>query len=118
MRLLVIAALVVALVPGATAGRRPDAALRIVDWTPLTVRGTGFAAGEQVRLTLRTGRPRTVSRTTRAGRSGTFRAAFGLLVALDPCRGTLVVTATGSRGSRATVKRPCRPPSTAPPRKG
>jgi hypothetical protein len=118
MRLLAIAAAVVALVPAATAGRQADAALRVVDWTPLTVRGTGFAPGEHVRLTLRTGRPRAVSRTARAGSAGTFRAAFGLFVALEPCRGSIVVTATGSRGSRASVKRACLPPSTAPPRKG
>jgi hypothetical protein len=118
MRWLAMVALVVALVPAATAGRPPDADLRIVDWTPLTVRGTGFAPGERVLITLRTGRPRAVSRAARAGRAGTFRAAFGLFVAVEPCRGTLVVTATGSRGSRASVKRPCRPPSTAPPRKG
>ena len=118
MRVLTIALAAVALVPAATAGRQPDATLRVVDWTPLTVRGTGFASGERVVVTLRTGRPRAVSLTTRAGSSGRFRAAFGLLVAIEPCRGTIVVTATGSRGSRASVKRACRPPSAAPPRMG
>ena len=117
VRLLAIALLAAALaLPawGRDAGRAP--ALRIVDRTPLTVSGTGFGAREEVRLTLRTGRARAFARSTRADAAGAFRAAFGVLVAVEPCRGALVVTATGSRGSRATVRRSCRPPSVRPPR--
>lgn len=95
-------------------GSRPE--LRVVRDTPLTVAGSGFAAGERVRLTLRTGRARAFVRNAQAGSEGRFRTAFPLLVALDPCRGTIVVTATGSRGGTATWKRACRPPSTRPPR--
>ena len=110
MRLLAIGVLAVVLVPAGAAQQRRAPALRVVDWAPFTVRGSGFAAGEKVQLTLRTGRPRAIVRTTSATGDGTFRAGFGL-VAVAPCHGTLSVTARGSRGSRASLKQPCRPPS-------
>jgi hypothetical protein len=99
---------------GSGAGLTPE--LRIVDRTPLTVAGTSFAARERVTLTLRTGRARAITRAARADARGAFRAGFDLLVAVEPCRGALVVTAAGSRGSRATVRHGCRPPSVRPPR--
>jgi hypothetical protein len=54
--------------------------------------GTGFRSGELVRLT---GVP---VRQVRASAKGTFTVRFGG----DPCR-SLTVTATGSKGSRASV---------------
>jgi hypothetical protein len=92
-------------------GSAADPRLELVKRTPLTLRGTGFASEERVVLTLRAGARRAVTLRVRAGSAGGFRASFGLLVATDPCEGTLVVTATGSDGSRATWKRACRPPS-------
>jgi hypothetical protein len=112
-----LAAVALLVVSGWTAGggeSRP--ALRVVATAPVTVAGTGFAAGERVRLTLRAGRARPSTRTVDAGRDGRFRARFNALLAVEPCSGTLVVTAAGSRGSRASWKRVCRPPSTRPPR--
>jgi hypothetical protein len=119
MRALPIVALGAALVvsawgPGRAEGTRPT--LRVVDRVPLTVVGTGFAAKEDVRLTLRAGVARPASRSARADGDGRFRAAFRALLAVEPCRGALVITAAGSQGSRASWKRACRPPSTSPPR--
>ena len=93
---------------------RPD--LRVLRTAPLTVAGTGFVARERVRLTLRVGHRKPVSLRVRATRNGGFRAAFDLLLAVEPCEGSLVLTATGSRGSTASWKRTCRPPSRRPPR--
>jgi hypothetical protein len=113
--LLAVLAAVLALPAWGRDGARAPA-LRIVDRTPLTVAGTGFAPREEVRLTLRTGRARGFARAARADAAGAFRVAFDVLVAVEPCRGALVVTATGARGSRATVRRGCRPPTVRPPR--
>jgi hypothetical protein len=110
MRRLSIVALALVLVPAGAARNQRAPTLRVVDLAPLTVRGTGFVPAEKVRLALRPGRPRAVVRTVSAGPSGSFRAGFGL-AAVEPCRGAVVITATGSRGSRASVRRPCRPPS-------
>jgi hypothetical protein len=95
----------------ASAGASPPT-LRATSLTPFTIRGTGFAAQEQVRLELRVGRRQPTLRRVRADRDGRFTAKFGLFVALDPCTGTVVVTATGAAGSHATYKKQCRPPST------
>jgi hypothetical protein len=97
---------------GPDGGSRPE--LRLVRTVPLTVAGSGFAAREHVRLTLRAGKRRPATRSVQATRTGTFRAAFDLLIAVDPCEGSLVITATGSRGSSAWLKRTCRPPSRRP----
>jgi hypothetical protein len=94
-------------------GPRPE--LRVLRTAPLTLAGSGFAAREHVRLALRAGRRQPIVRNVQATASGRFRATFGLLVAVEPCEGTLVLTATGSRGSGASWKRECRPPSRRPP---
>jgi hypothetical protein len=119
MRALAIAGVIVALL-GAAWSRAPDggtrAALRVVDSTPLTVAGSGFVGRERVSLRLRVGHRRPAVRSVRATQGGSFRVAFGPLLAVDPCEGAVVITATGSRGSTASWKRACRPPSTRPPR--
>jgi hypothetical protein len=84
-------------------------AIRPVTLAPLIVRGTGFVARERVRLVVRAGRSRPHVRNVVADRNGRFRARIGLLVAVEPCSGTLTVRATGSRGSRAAFQRRCRP---------
>ena len=111
--LLVVA--LAALLLGPAGGARSAPELRVVRNVPLTVQGSGFDARESVVLTLRSGRARPVRETALADARGRFRAAFDAFVAIDPCRGTLSVTATGSQGSHATWKRVCRPPSTRPP---
>lgn len=93
------------------AGASEDPRLELVRPVPLTLSGSGFKGEERVVLTLRVGARRAVTLRVRASGAGRFRASFGLFVATDPCEGSLVVTATGSRGSRQTWRRVCRPPS-------
>ena len=67
----------------------------------------------QVKVTLTNG-SRTFTRLVRASSSGGFTVRF-TLAAVDPCRGTLSVSATDGRGSTARWKRQCRPPSETDP---
>ena len=108
MRQLVACVALVARVLGAasakgSADRAPS--LRLVDVSPVTFRGAGFARLERVRVAL-TRNGRTTARRTRSSRAGTFPVSYGLL-ALDPCRGAIVVSAIGGLGSRATYRRAC-----------
>jgi hypothetical protein len=94
---------------GASSGLTNErATIRLVDMAPVTFRGSEFAARESVRVTV-VRQTKRFSKTVRANAQGAFRVTFGL-IAIDVCRGTIQVTATGDRGSRATFKRACRPP--------
>ena len=84
--------------------------LKIRSLVPLTVVGSGFAAHERVALTLRRAGKRVTTKRVLSSLGGTFRARFSPLVATDSCRGSLVVVALGTAGSRASVSRSCRPP--------
>ena len=75
--------------------------------------GSRFHPGARVTVTLRNGARRHVHEV-RASVAGSFVVRFGH-VAIDPCRGTLSVTALDGRGARATWTRVCRPPSTTDP---
>jgi hypothetical protein len=110
MRLIVLVACVALVLGAASAEGSADRApsLRLVDVFPVTFRGAGFARLERVRVAL-TRNGRTTARRTRSSQAGTFRVSFGLL-ALDPCRGAIVVRATGGLGSRATYRRACQAP--------
>jgi hypothetical protein len=110
MRLVAFVACLALVLGAASAEGSPDRApsLRLVDVVPVTFRGAGFARLEQVRVAL-TRNGRTTARRARSSRAGTFRVSFGLL-ALDPCRGAIVVRATGGLGSRATYRRACHAP--------
>jgi hypothetical protein len=115
-RLLVVFVIpaLVALLASAEPGAAAAPTLRPVSLAPLTLRGAGFQARERVRLTLTT---RTLARraTLTAGVAGGFTYKPALLVAVDPCRGTIVVSAVGlSSGRRASWKRVCRPPDVWP----
>jgi hypothetical protein len=89
-------------------GRIAAPHVRIAGTAPLTVIGTGYKPGTRVEVTASTGRARrTVS--VRAGSAGGFRVRFSVLFAVEPCHGTLVITAKGADGETASVKRPCRP---------
>jgi hypothetical protein len=84
--------------------------LRPLNLALLTMRGTGFQPRERVRVTL-SARANVWRTTLRAGAAGRFTYRPEDLVAVDPCRGTIVVTALGlSSGRRATWKHVCRPP--------
>ena len=108
-------ALVAAWLAAGFAASASTPTLRPITETPLVLSGTGFDAGEAVRVELAPGigRKRAV-KTVRASAAGRFRVAFGL-VALEPCRRAVVAVASGSDGSRATWSRPCRPDHGQPP---
>jgi hypothetical protein len=87
-----------AAVQGASDGA---ATIKVVDRTPLTLRGTGFSAGEHVRVIVRTTSTRQQRLT--ATRSGSFVAAFR--ASYNRCSG-LSAFAFGSGGSRAQLLLP------------
>jgi hypothetical protein len=116
VRVALVAALLVAVVSSTSvsaAGTRAPA-LRVVDLTPITVRGTGFRPGERVRLVL-TADSRHV-RTVLAGGAGGFIARFGAVYE-DYCA-RFQLRATGSSGAVAvTVRKPplsCAAPDPVP----
>lgn len=113
--LAVVLALAVLAVAAGNASARTDrqaAVLRLVDMAPVTFRGSQFVSGEDVRVTLHRQRKAFV-RNVHANANGAFTVRFGL-VAIDVCRGIVSVIASGDRGSRATYRRPCRPPDPTP----
>jgi hypothetical protein len=83
--------------------------MRVVDRTPLTLRGTGFAAGERVRLVVRV--PGLAQKRVTATRRGFFVAVFSR-AGYNRCSG-LTAFAIGSRGNRARLllPAPACPPS-------
>jgi hypothetical protein len=105
--LVLLLALAATTVPLASAGATQRAKVRIVSVNPVKASGRGFHARERVRLTVRTATARRFVRL-RASTSGSFTAAVTGLGHFDPCLGPLIVTATGSQGSRATAKVPQR----------
>jgi hypothetical protein len=104
VRRLVLLALVIALGGTATASAGSSARVRFSSTDPVTIRGTGFYAGERVRVTLRgpdVKRVRVVVTTPR----GAFMARFGS-VGIDRCTDSLYAAAVGRRGDRAGAKLP------------
>jgi hypothetical protein len=91
------------LAAGAAAARDSGPRLAIVRAAPLTVHGTGFAATERVRLTVRT-TTRTVARSVRAGTGGEFTVRFVGVRIAGRC-GEAAITAVGARGDRARLVR-------------
>jgi hypothetical protein len=89
--------------PG-TAAAKPR--LKIVAHAPLTVRGTGFARGESVRVRLLMPHSEIVRRV-RASRRGRFSVRFAGAVP-DRCAGYSIV-ASGAAGSFVTLRWPARP---------
>jgi hypothetical protein len=99
---LLAAAAVIAIVVAQTSGSSSTEAkpvrraqISATGQSPLAVRGTGFLPRERVRLVVK-GRAGGV--TTRAGANGTFVAVFKNVF---DC-GSVTVSATGSKGSRAS----------------
>jgi hypothetical protein len=86
-----------------------QADMTVVDRAPLTLRGTGFAANERVRVIVRVARRKQMRLT--ASRRGSFQAAFRGL-SYNRCSG-LTAFAFGSRGTRAqlVLPAPVCPPS-------
>jgi hypothetical protein len=106
-RRLVLLAAVCFAAPGlASASAAPGrAVLHVTDLSPLTVTGSGFAAGERVVLTVRTSRVRQ-TRPLRAAATGRFRAVFQVSVPLLSCRTVFAVSALRADGTVAAVKLP------------
>jgi len=96
------AALLVLVLALPAAGAPPRrAALQLQATAPVSVRGTGFGAREQVALTLVAGRVRGAS-TVRAKANGAFVARFQR-ARLGRCA-EFTVRAVGRRGSRAILQ--------------
>jgi hypothetical protein len=73
--------------------------VRIAKVTPLTAAGTGFQRLERVRLVVLVGEDEHV-RTVSASATGSFRATFPT-EAIDRCTESIILRATGAKGSRA-----------------
>jgi hypothetical protein len=72
-----------------------------VDFAPFVVAGSGFRAGETVRVIVRGAVAST--RTAKASGAGRISVRFPGLT--DECPRFLIVTATGDKGSRAQFRR-------------
>ena len=116
MRRVAVPAVLLALLAGmATASSGSTPHVRFLSADPAKVRGTGFYAGERVRVTLRWAGVKRVRRVVTT-RSGSFTARFAALAGFDRCTDALWVTAVGRRGDHARGKLPqpqC-PPGLAP----
>ena len=115
-RVALIAPLLVAFtLAGTSAGAVSKPALKLVRANPLTLRGSGFARHERVRVTVSA--DRTFFRTVRTTGAGTFTAAFDdVSFSFDRCGDGWIISARGARGDRAVLKLPqpdC-PPSLGP----
>jgi hypothetical protein len=107
-------AAVVALPALAGAADSATPSLRALDVAPLTLQGSGFRAGESVRVRLSV-RTLAETRMLRSDQGGRFTFRHSGLLAVEPCRGTIVVSAVGAASGRsATWKRACRPPHPVP----
>ena len=94
--------------PAATGSSR--AAIKLASDTPLTVSGRGFRPSERVVVTVYNVGG-TYSKAVTASRSGKFLARFPRA---DGSCGPLTARATGSRGSRASLKHIPIPPPCIP----
>lgn len=86
----------------AAPGAKPT--LRAADLTPLVLVGSGFRPGERVLVTVTYGRRTLVGRQV-AGARGTIRLRLRELT-LGRCHSELSARASGSAGSRATLRLP------------
>src|SRR5690348_16663564 len=91
-----------ALAAAAAGAGAPGPRLAILHGAPLTVRGTGFAGPERVRVSVRAATG-TVVRSVRAGTAGVFTVRFAG-VHLGSC-GEASIAAVGTRGDRARLVR-------------
>ncbi len=99
---------VLAAIAAAEAG---TARLQVTARSPFTVHGVGFAPGERVTIVAQAA-GRHVKVVT-AGEDGTFTIRFDVSLGICP---VYIVSATGSRGSRASLRlvRECAYPGSSP----
>ena len=96
---MVVLLIVVALVVGTRTGS-DHPRLSVPEQHPFTVDGAGFRSGERVKVVV--GARNRVSRTVTAGPAGRFHARMRA-VRLGSCP-AFAIRATGSQGSRASLK--------------
>jgi hypothetical protein len=100
-RLVLLLTCVVVVAPGAEASAKLTPALRTMSRQPLVVQGVHFRAAE--RVTVRVAIAGAVRvHVVRANVAGTFTTTF-TAVTLERCS-PFVITASGSRGSVATIR--------------
>jgi hypothetical protein len=100
MRVLMTALLAAAIVPAAWGAAGPR--VRLLAFSPATVSGTGFKAGERVVVSVRTDSTH-LSKAMVVTEHGAFVARFTKAVAASACGGVAIV-AVGSAGDRASWK--------------
>jgi hypothetical protein len=99
------AAVLLAALAAAERGESEGAAAKprlSIDLAPLVVAGSGFQAGETVRVTVRGGT--FASSRDKASAAGRISVRFPW-VRLEQCPKFLIITATGDKGSRAQLRR-------------
>jgi hypothetical protein len=101
-RLALLAVVGLAVVGSTSGAASQQARLRVVDASPLVVRGSAFRANEVVRVVYRAGEV-TRTRTATATVAGAFVVRFPVTWALCP---PASLSASGAKGSRATLKPP------------
>lgn len=105
MRTLILTLFVLVLAVPALGGTRQPT-LRVVDTTPLTVRGSAFGAREKVVVTVREEGRTVARRSLRSGTAGGFVAAF-TAIAVHRCSWSdVIITARSARGAVAKAKLP------------
>jgi hypothetical protein len=101
MRVLLTAAVVLAVVAATAAAGSGHPALRVVDAEPLVVRGSGFQPGERI-LVRATGRTAPLAKRVRVSRTGVFTVRFDALY--DYCLGVNLVRAIGTRSGDVRIR--------------
>ena len=97
-RLLLLAAILAAVAAAPSGLARTHPTIDVTRIIPITVKGSGFKAGERVTVVVRS--PAFHRKTVTASRRGTFIAAFRS--AASKCA-SIHATATGNNGSRASA---------------
>lgn len=101
-----ISALLAGLALAAAAGAgTTKATLRVVDTTPLTIRGAGFHAEQSVRVSVTQAGRLLLRRSVRSGRLGGFTAVLATPAA-HRCGGDIAITARDASGRLALAKLP------------
>jgi hypothetical protein len=83
---------------------KPKPRVWVVDKSPIVVAATGFGARERVTLGVATAGAR-YAKTLRASAAGRVRAEWQGAIQIDACH-SVVLTAVGASGLRATAKWP------------
>src|SRR5688500_2823065 len=102
MRPVLITVLMLALVAPAQAAKASPS-LRLVDTSPLTVRGVAFGPRQAVVVTVRQDGLVRARRTVRASATGGFAVSFAA-TSIHRCSGAATITAVNSAGAVAKLR--------------